>query len=97
MEPVQKSFCLKIYHEQKARTDSCTEFCVLRVATGSAATLERPSLYSRHSDVVLSVSSLWLPVVVEGKSSSHIRPSANGHRDNLYSRRRSRRSLGCPQ
>ena len=55
------------------------------------------ALYSRRSGAVLSVCSLRLLVVVEGKSSSHVRPSASRHSDSLYSRRRSSRSVGCLQ
>ena len=52
-------------------TDTCKEFCFLRVAISCATTLERPPRYRRRSCAVLSVFSLRLLVVVEGKRCSH--------------------------
>ena len=98
MESAQEKFCLEIHHGCQVCTDTCKEFCFLRVAISGVTNLELPRLYSRRSGAVLSVCSLRLLVVVEGKAYSHfVRPSASRHTDNLYSRSRSYRLVGCLQ
>ena len=96
-ESAQSRFCLEIHHERQACTDTCKEFCFLRVAISCAAALERYPLYRRRSGAVSSVCSLRLVVVVVVKDSPHVRPSPGRHSDSLYSRRRSYRSVGCLQ